>query len=158
MDDQNAVLDPESVQEAEVVDYSDPEVPADVTEVSSLTGLINNLVNQTEALRTEIGKLKEMVDDFFENDPTYRAHNEAVKEATKIRSQTKKQIQKIPQVADLIDRIQNAKSLMKEKSKSLSEYLQDYAKSTGATQFETDDGQVRQIIYTAKLVNKTNIR
>lgn len=140
------------------VDYSDPEATPDVAEVGSLTGLINNLVTQIEALRQEISKIKEMADGYFENDPTYRAHDTAVKEASKIRSQTKKQIQKIPQVADLLNRIQNAKSLLKEKNKSLSDYLQDYAKTTGATQFETDDGQVRQIVYEARLVNKSNIR
>jgi hypothetical protein len=157
MDDKQLPIDPDDIQEGEVVDLSEPEVPSDATELASVTGLINNLVSQIDSLKNEVGKLKEMVDSFFENDSTYRAHDKDVKEASKIRSQTRKQIQKQPQVADLLNRIQNAKSLMKEKGQSLSDYLQEYAKSTGSTQFETADGQVHQIVYVAKLVNKTNI-
>ena len=65
-------------------------VPADPTSTIDLTGMINSTMSQVEKLKIEAGKLKEMLDDIFQNDPTYQAHDKAVKEASKIRGNTKK--------------------------------------------------------------------
>src|SRR3972149_7926271 len=122
-----------------------------ITETSDLVSLINSTRGQIGHLREEAGKLKEMLDDIFTNDPTYQTHDAAVKEASKIRTGTRKQILKMPQAADLTNRVQSLRSQIKEKNGELSDYLQDFSRSTGANSFETEDGQVLQIIYTAKL-------
>jgi hypothetical protein len=122
-----------------------------LSQTSDLVSLINSTRGQIGHLREEAGKLKEMLDDIFQNDPTYQTHDAAVKEASKIRSGTRKQILKMPQAADLTNRIQSLRSQIKERGGELSDYLQDYSRSTGANSFETEDGQVLQIIYTAKL-------
>ncbi len=122
-----------------------------ITQTSDLVSLINSTRAQIGHLREEAGKLKEMLDDIFHNDPTFQTHDAAVKEASKIRSATKKQILKMPQAADLTNRIQSLRSQIKERNGELSDYLQDYSRSSGANSFETEDGQVLQIIYTAKL-------
>lgn len=122
-----------------------------ITENSNLVSLINSTRGQIGHLREEAAKLKEMLDDIFKNDPTYQAHDAAVKEASKIRSGTRKQILKMPQAADLTNRVQSLRSQIKERNNELSDYLQDYSRSSGANSFETEDGQVLQIIYTAKL-------
>ena len=80
-----------------------------------------------------------------------QTHDAAVKEASKIRTGTRKQILKMPQAADLTNRVQSLRSQIKERNGELSDYLQDFSRSTGANSFETEDGQVLQIIYTAKL-------
>jgi alkylhydroperoxidase/carboxymuconolactone decarboxylase family protein YurZ len=113
-------------------------------------------MSQLERIKEESTKLKEMLDSIFENDPTYKVHDEAAKEAAKIKGNTKKQLMRLSQAADLAGKIQSLKSQMKELNQTLSDYLQDYAKTTGQTSFETSDGQVRQIVYIAKLV-KANI-
>ncbi|OGD08251.1 hypothetical protein A2397_05550 [Candidatus Amesbacteria bacterium RIFOXYB1_FULL_44_23] len=127
-------------------------VPADPTSTIDLTGMINSTMSQVEKLKIEAGKLKEMLDDIFQNDPTYQAHDKAVKEASKIRGNTKKQILKMPQAADLSNKILELRAQIKERNQELSDYLQDYARTTGTNSFETEDGTVRQIIYTARLV------
>ena len=71
--------------------------------------------------------------------------------AAKIRLQTKRQILKLPQAADLAGRIQSLGSQIKEHNQELSGYLQDYSRTSGTNSFETPDGEVRQIIYVAKL-------
>jgi hypothetical protein len=121
-----------------------------------LSGLINNHILQIDRLKAEVGEVKEMLDAIFANDPTYQTHDTAVKEAVKVRGQTKKQILKLPQALDLANRIADKKSHLKELTADLSGYLQDYSRSTGATTFETEDGQLREIIYVAKLVKKIN--
>jgi hypothetical protein len=138
------------VVEGELVE----ETPTAVSQTMDLTGLINNYLNQIAVLEKQAFTVKEMLDSAYENDSTYQLHDTAVKEATKIRSQTKKQIQKQPQVADLVARTVDHKTSLKELRNQLSDYLQEYAKTTGSTQFEDATGEVRQIVYQAKLVRK----
>lgn len=119
-----------------------------------LSGLINNHISQIDRLKAEVGELKEMLDAIFANDPTYQTHDAAVKEAVKVRGQTKKQILKLPQALDLGNRIADKKAHVKELNTDLSGYLQDYSRGTGATTFETDTGELLEIVYTARLVKK----
>lgn len=123
------------------------------TQAVDLTGLINSNIAMIERLKTESGKFKEMLDDIFNNDPTFQEHDKAVKEASKIRSNTKKQILKTPQAADLDSKVQELRNQIKNRTQDLSELLQDYAKTTGMSSFETETGQVKQIVYSAKLVD-----
>ncbi len=123
------------------------------TQAVDLTGLINSNIAMIERLKTESGKFKEMLDDIFNNDPTFQEHDKAVKEASKIRSNTKKQILKTPQAADLDSKVQELRNQIKNRTQDLSELLQDYAKTTGMSSFETETGHVKQIVYSAKLVD-----
>jgi cell division septum initiation protein DivIVA len=138
----------DKVQEGEIV--SDP--PKSAGGVIDLTGLINSDVAQIEHLKVEMGKYKEMLDSIFASDSTYQAHDTAVKEAVKVRSGTKRQILNQSQAADLQEKINENRTHIKELNNDLSDYLQEYAKSTGLTSIETEDGQVRQIVYSARLV------
>lgn len=128
------------------------------TSVIDLTGLINNHLAQIDNLKSQLKKLRDMLQSIYENDSTYQLHDAAVKEATKVRSQTKKQLQKLPQVADLTAKIQDVRQLIKEHNDDVSGLVQDYAKSTGLTTLEASDGTLREIIYTAKLVKKGDFR
>ena len=125
---------------------------AKVAQTVDLTGLINSHINQIDNMRLQAAKFKEMLDSIFANDSTYQAHDTAAKEAAKIRAATKKQILRQSQAADLQQKILDARSHMKELNTALSDYLQEYARTTGLTSIETETGEVRQIVYTAKLV------
>jgi hypothetical protein len=121
----------------------------------NLSAQINSAISKIDALKVELGKYREMLDSIYANDPTYQLHDTAVKEATKIRSGTKKQIQKLPQAADLVARVQDTRTQIKELNDTLSEYLLDYQKNTGSFQIEDESGQIREIVYSAKLIKKT---
>jgi vacuolar-type H+-ATPase subunit I/STV1 len=129
-----------------------PTTPPLVSEKVDLTSLINSHLEQITRLKGEMGQLREMLSDIFANDPTFQTHDAAVKEASKVRQQTKKQILKLPQATDLSNRILSLRSQIKERQAELSGYLQDYSRMSGTNSFETPDGEVRQIIYVAKLV------
>ncbi len=141
----------DNIIEGEIVPAT-PSASANPTAVVDLTGLINSHLTTIENLKIELNKLKEMLDDIFTNDSTYQEHDKAVREASKVRANTKKQILKMPQAADLSGKIQDLRGHVKDLNEELSGYLQDYARESGTTSFETPDGTVRQIIYTAKLV------
>lgn len=123
----------------------------------NMEGLIKNHIASIDKLSQEVKKLKEMLDDIFKNDPTYQQHDEKVKEATKVRQTTKQQILKRPQAADLDEKIKSLKSQLKENQTSLSDYLQEYQRLSGVNEIEGDDGEIREIVYVAKLVKKSSI-
>lgn len=141
------------VVEGEIISSS-PNIPPAGQTTLDLTGLINSHLDQISSLKDQITKFRDMIQAVLESDTTYQTHEAAVKEAAKIRNQTKKQIMKQPQVADIVSRMQTARTDIKELSQTLSGLLQDYARSTGTTSFETSDGQVREIVYSAKLISR----
>lgn len=122
--------------------------------IINMEGLIKSHIAQIDKLSEEARKLKDMLDDIFENDPTYKEHDEKAKEAAKVKSKTKSEILKRPQAADLNEKIKSLKSQIKENESSLSDYLQEYARLAGVNEIEGEDGEVREIVYTAKLIKK----
>ena len=121
----------------------------------NMESLVKSHISQIDKLNEELKKLKEMLDDILANDSTYQEHLENAKEAAKVKTATKNQILKRPQAADLNEKIKSLKSQIKENQSSLSDYLQEYARLSGVNEIEGDDGEVREIVYTAKLVKKS---
>jgi hypothetical protein len=140
------------------------DLPTDTTDQSgaavvlNLEGLIKNHISQIENLNEDYTKHKEMLDDIFANDETYQTHLEAAKEATRIKTATKQQILKQPQAADLNEKVKSLKSQIKELDGALSDYLGEYNRLSGINEIEGEDGQLREIIYIAKLVKKGAFR
>ena len=135
-----------------------PEVAPTIDAEIDLVSVINDHVAHIDQLKKQAKELKDMLDSLYQNDTTYQTHDSAVKEAVKIRNATKKQIQKLPQAADLVARVTDLKGQMKEYADNLSDYLKEYARSTGSTTIESSDGELRQIVYVAKLVKKNDFR
>ena len=121
-------------------------------DVMTVSSLIQNYLGQIEKQESELKENRQMLEDAFNNDPTYREHNDKVKEATKVRNATKAQIMKQPAVMELANKVKEMRTALKEAKEALSSYLQEYARMTGEQSFEGPDGEVRQIVYTARLV------
>ncbi len=122
--------------------------------VMEMEGMIRSHLASINRLEDELSKYKDLLDNIFQNDPTYKKHDEAAKEASKIRSNTKQQILKQPQAADLSQKIKDGRDQLKELKEALSDYLREYNRLSGLTEIEDESGEVRQIIYVAKLVKK----
>lgn len=123
----------------------------------NMEGLIKGHISTIDSLTEEGKKLKDMLDDIFANDPTFQEHDKLAKEAAKVKQNTRQQILKQPQAADLNKKIKDLKADIKENKASLSDYLQEYARMSGVNEIEGDDGEVREIVYTAKLIKKSSI-
>lgn len=148
MDKQDEVVEVEEIIE---------EAPAGadaVTALLSLEELIKNHIDSIDKLRQELKQHREMFEDAFNTNPTYREHTERVKEATKARSSVRQQIAKQPSVAMLKQKVDDIRFDINEQGKTLSDLLQDYREQTGATQIETKNGQILEIVSTAKLVRR----
>lgn len=128
-----------------------------VDELFTIESAIKEHMSQIEKLGDELKPVKEMLDDYLDNDPTYRERTELAKKASQLKSQTKQQLLKQPNAVQLVEKIKTMKEEMKGLSEALSYYLREFQRLTGANEFEGSDGELRQIVYIAKLVRKTNL-
>lgn len=129
--------------------------PDQVTAQFNLEELIKNHIESIDKLKNEIKDAREMFEDSFNNNPTYREASEKMKDVAKSRNSVRQQITKQPSVAVIAQKIKDMRFDVNEQSKTLSDLLQDYHDQTGATQIETRDGQIMEIVSTAKLVKKS---
>lgn len=130
------------------------EITSDASVLTNLDELIKNHVVSIDRIKADLKAQKEMFDDIFTNDSTYQQHNNKVKEAAKVRNLTKGQILKQPNVAAIAEKMKEMKSNQKELEMALSDYLREYARLSGANEIELPNGEVREIVYTARLVKK----
>lgn len=133
---------------------SSPANTGDAEIILNLQGLIKNHVTKIDGLKETLKKNKEILDDIFQNDPTFKLHSDKVKEANKVRMDTKAQIMKRPDVYDLANKVKSMRAEAKELEGALSDYLREYARLSGTNEIEGEDGEVREIVYTAKLIKK----
>lgn len=117
--------------------------------------MIKTHTSQISSLQEEISKYKEMLDDIFANDEVYQQHDKTAKEAARIRTNTKKEIMKKSDAANLAEKLKSLKSQQKELKMGLSDYLREYQRLSGSNEIGGEDGQVQQIVFVAKLVRRS---
>lgn len=157
-DDLSTSVTNSQVTEGEVVeDNAVDNSGGEASVLMNLESLIKSHISSIARLQEEVKKHKEMLDDIFENDPTFQEHTKLVDEAAKVKKTTKQQILKRPQAAELDSKVKSLKSELKENKASLSDYLGEFQRISGLNEIENDQGEVMEIVYTAKLV-KTGSR
>ena len=122
----------------------------------NLEELIKNHIDSMDKLKEELKTTREMFEDSFNNNPTYNEHLEKVKEASKGKNSVRQEIAKQPSVATLEQKVKDIRFDINEKSKTLSDLLQDYKDQTGNTEIETRNGQILEIVSTAKLMKRAS--
>lgn len=154
--------DESEVVEGEVVADSESEEELSAQEKRDQAKLILNLENlirnnnvQVAKLSAELAEARDMLKDAFENDVTYKEHADAAKEANKVKSATKAQILRQPQVAGLAAKVKSLTSEVKELKEGMSDYLKEFNRLSGINEIEGEDGELMEIVYVAKLVKKT---
>lgn len=158
MEDQQ---DPEvtEVVEAEIIEEGASATPPagnQATVLMSLEEMIKKYISRLDQLKIEVKKHKEMYDDAFLNNPTFIENTEKAKAAAKDLLVTKKNIASQPANVQLSLKMKTMRDEMKEMATSLSDYLQEYQRMTGANEIEGEDGKIRDIVNTAKLVIRSS--
>lgn len=118
----------------------------------SLEEMIKKYITRLDQLKIDIKKQKEMYDDAFLNNPAFIENSEKAKIAAKDLQVTKKNISSQPSTIQIALKMRSMREELKEIDQSLSDYLQEYQRFTGAHEIEGEDGKIRDIINTAKLV------
>lgn len=161
MDDKNIQNEREgaSVQEGEVITEEAGTVESTTADTNDAIVLLNleSLVKSHAARIDKIGnEMREQSDtlnNILLNDPTYKEHADAAKEANKIKTATKAQVLRRPDVAHVDAKLKEMRQELKEKKEELSDYLREYQRMSGANEIEIDD-EIREIILNPKLVRR----
>ncbi len=122
----------------------------------AIEGLIKNRLQQIEVLTSEMKALKEMFDDYLINDPKYSEAKDKVKEATKEKTAAKKEAVSQPEAESIIAKLKEAREQLKDLKGTFSASLRDYEKLSGSDQIEIEPGDIRKIVYNAKLVKASS--
>jgi hypothetical protein len=133
--------------------------PKDLNQVEvleNIENLIKSHIAGIEKLKDENKKNKEMIDDVLTNDAVYKENSDKAKEATKVKTATRAQIMKQPNMMSLSQKLKEGKTQLREMNEALSEYLREYGRLTGSNEITGEDGEVREIIYTAKLIKRSS--
>jgi predicted nuclease with TOPRIM domain len=123
-------------------------------EILSLSGLIKTSLDTIKTVKEEYNQAKEMLESVLDNDPEYAEVMVKVKTIAKEKASIKSRIIKQPEAADLENKVNDFKTRLKDLNTNLSIYLADYGKLSNLNQFEDNEGVVRDIVYTAKLVKR----
>jgi len=146
-------------EEVLIEDEAKPTKPQVVNQgqvLIDLESMIKSHITTLENSKGELSKLKDMLNGIFENDQTYRDHEEKAKEAAKVKSITKMELLKRPEAGDASEKIKELTQNIKDLDGALSDYLREYQRMSGQTEIEFDDGEVREIVYTARLIKKSS--
>lgn len=144
------------VIEAEVVD--EPTGKDQALLVRRLEEMVKNHISSIDKIKKELGEQRDMLKASFENDPLYIEHQEEAKKAAKVKSKTKQEILKKPEVAQIADKVKNLTQELKELNSALSDYLSEFQRASGLNEIEGEDGEIRSIVFVAKLAPKPQPR
>lgn len=114
--------------------------------------LINNGVVRYDTLKKETGDLKSQLDSILENDDEYQKLCEEVNIKSKLKKIAKQKVMQRQEAATLSDKIKDGNCQIKELKTAISDYLAQYVSLSGTNQIELNDGVMRQILTSAKLV------
>ena len=143
---------------AEDVQTNQSDTPAESQAQSlvALEKLIINYLNDIERATGQMRKQREMLDNILMNDEAYQEAHKKAKAAAKEKSTVKANLLHHPEAAVIGDKLADMKKDLAEKKKTFSNHLQEYSRLAGTNQFEDDQGQVREIVYVARVVKRSN--
>jgi cell division FtsZ-interacting protein ZapD len=139
------------------VEDSTEQIPDTVRTQLSVESLIKTLISRIARVKEDLKPVKEMLSDLLNNNEKYQLAANEAKEASKKKSTVKKEILSTPEGKMASGKVDELKSELKEAQEALSTYLAEYQKLTGSSEIEGEDGELRKIVYVAKLVKKTNL-
>jgi len=146
---------PDEVQEAEVVETSPESVSPGADTVLELENMIKNSMTIMDRNKSELKKLKEMLESALLNDSPYKEAADKAKEAAKEKGKAKMNVMQNSATKQIAEKVKDMTQENKDLAIAQSEYLREYAKLSGTTEIEGEDGEVREIVYTAKLIKKS---
>lgn len=122
--------------------------------ILELESMIKNTISTVDRNKEELKKYKEMIASALTNDERYREAEAKVKELAKEKGKAKLNVMQNQATRNIAEKAKDLSLEIKEANLGLSEYLREYQRMTGQSEIEGEDGEVREIVYTAKLIKK----
>ena len=151
--EQGKVLDAEIVEDNTTSDTT----ISQVDELKNIENLINSNLTKITKLQDDIKPVKEMLESLLDADLQYAELDQKAMEAAKVKSAKRKELMNTSNGRELTEKLKSIKAELKEAKDALSDYLKEYQGKTGFNEYEGPDGELRQIVFTAKLVRKTKL-
>ncbi len=120
----------------------------------SLESMINRYVGDIEKMKEQLKTQKDMFNDAVQNDAEYAKEEAKAKEINRVKNAAKQKITKQPAVASIVERMNTMKDEIKEMQEALSNYLQQFQKIAGTNQLVAENGEIREIVTTHRLIKK----
>ncbi len=120
----------------------------------SLESMINRYVGDIEKMKEQLKTQKDMFNDAVQNDAEYAQEEAKAKEINRVKNAAKQKITKQPAVASIVERMNTMKDEIKEMQEALSNYLQQFQKIAGTNQLVAENGEIREIVTTHRLIKK----
>ncbi len=120
----------------------------------SLESMINRYVGDIEKMKEQLKTQKDMFNDAVQNDAEYAKEETKAKEINRAKNAAKQKITKQPAVASIVERMNTMKDEIKEMQEALSNYLQQFQKIAGTNQLVAENGEIREIVTTHRLIKK----
>lgn len=123
----------------------------------NMESIIKNHDLRMVQLREELKKHSDMIQGILDNDDPYKAAMDKLKDVNKVKAQAKSNALKQPNAVQLVDKVKGIKTELKELQSAFSDYLKEYLRMSGISEIEGYDGELREIVYIAKLVKKGSL-
>lgn len=137
----------DSQEETSTVD--NPEKKAEM--ILRLDQLIKGYLVDIKKMKEKMREQKEIVNNSFQNDAEYQEVDKQVRELNKKKLDIKQRILNQKENVHMREEMASINDEIKEAQTALSDYLKEYERLTQATEFETDDGELFQILHDVKL-------
>lgn len=118
----------------------------------TLVSLIQTYLGNIDRLRRELSESRGILTDTFATDLKYMEAEEKAKAIVKEKKTIKTGLLAGQQAMSMSQKVKDLAAELKEAQATLSGYLSDYQKTTGATTIEDTDGNILQIVTVSKLV------
>ncbi len=130
----------------------DAENPAQ--KILDLEQMIKGYLTDIAAIREKLKTQRDMHNSTFEQDKEYSEVSEEHGKVKRKQAEVKQRLAKTDAVAAVQATMKGLKDEMKDLQGALSTYLNQYAQLTNSNQFTGADGEIHEIVRTAKLVRK----
>ncbi|PIZ64957.1 hypothetical protein COY14_03395 [Candidatus Roizmanbacteria bacterium CG_4_10_14_0_2_um_filter_36_9] len=134
---------------------STPSISKDnIEEIMNLETMIKGYMSDLEKYQEDLRDQASMLKDSFEQDAEYTVAQEKVLEATRKRKVVRDRIIAEPAIASLESKVEDLRAEVKETKTALSDYLERFFQKSGLRQITGNDGEIREMVTTVRLVKK----
>lgn len=154
MDDKQNVVDGQIVEDVNSDSESSVQDENSSTVVASLDEMIRLNFKRLNDLSAEQKTLKQMMDDALENSETYKEVSEKTKTAILEKTSLRKTLLTTPEMISALNKMKDLATEIREKKTSLSDYILEFQRISGANEIDLGNGEIMQIENSAKLIRK----
>jgi len=124
----------------------------DATEIISLESLINTTHTRLDLLTRQLHEVQQSLQSIFDNNDEFLKITEDCDKLSVQKRQIRQKVLSLPSAAPTVAKLKDLQAETREIKRALSDYLTRYVTLSGQHQFETSDGTLMEISYSAKLV------